>query len=84
VVHAWALEGDFDPASLTSNTYSVEFPKGSGQFRDYPEVDRAEWFTFHRGAEAAHNCPNPAIGRAGGGAAISRRRWIMTMPFLMA
>lgn len=44
VVHAWALEGDFDPASLKSNTYSVEFPKGSGRFRDYPEVDRAEWF----------------------------------------
>jgi predicted NUDIX family NTP pyrophosphohydrolase len=46
VVHAWALEGDFDPASLTSNTYSVESPKGSGQYRDFPEVDRAEWFAL--------------------------------------
>lgn len=46
VVHAWALEGDLDPASLTSNTFSVEWPKGSGQFRDYPEVDRAAWFTL--------------------------------------
>jgi predicted NUDIX family NTP pyrophosphohydrolase len=46
VVHAWAIEGDFDPASLTSNTFSVEWPKGSGQFRDYPEVDRAEWFSM--------------------------------------
>jgi predicted NUDIX family NTP pyrophosphohydrolase len=44
VVHAWAVEGDFDPSSLKSNTFSVEWPKGSGQTRDYPEVDRAEWF----------------------------------------
>jgi predicted NUDIX family NTP pyrophosphohydrolase len=44
VVHAWGLEGDFDPAFLKSNMYSVESPKGSGRFRDYPEVDRAEWF----------------------------------------
>jgi predicted NUDIX family NTP pyrophosphohydrolase len=46
VVHAWAIEGDFDPASLTSNTFSVEWPKGSGQFRDFPEVDRAAWFSM--------------------------------------
>lgn len=44
VVHAWALEGDFEPGSLKSNTFSVEWPKGSGQMRDYPEVDRAAWF----------------------------------------
>jgi predicted NUDIX family NTP pyrophosphohydrolase len=46
VVHAWALEGDFDPTSLKSNTFSVEWPKGSGRFRDYPEVDRAAWFSL--------------------------------------
>jgi len=43
-VHAWALEGDFDPTTLKSNTFSVEWPKGSGRFLEYPEVDRAEWF----------------------------------------
>jgi predicted NUDIX family NTP pyrophosphohydrolase len=43
-VHAWALEGDFDPTTLKSNTFSVEWPKGSGRFTEYPEVDRAEWF----------------------------------------
>jgi predicted NUDIX family NTP pyrophosphohydrolase len=46
IVHAWALEGDFDVTSLRSNTFSVESPRGSGRFRDYPEVDRAEWFGF--------------------------------------
>jgi predicted NUDIX family NTP pyrophosphohydrolase len=44
VVHAWALEGDFDVQTLTSNTFTVETPKGSGRSREYPEVDRAEWF----------------------------------------
>ncbi len=46
VVHAWGLEGDFDVTSLKSNMFKVESPKGSGQFREYPEVDRAEWFDF--------------------------------------
>jgi len=46
IVHAWALEGDFDVTSLRSNTFSVESPRGSGRFRDYPEVDRAKWFGF--------------------------------------
>ena len=44
VVHAWALEGDWEPGALKSNTFSVEWPKGSGQVRTYPEVDRAAWF----------------------------------------
>lgn len=44
VVHAWALEGDFDPATLVSNTFSMEWPPRSGRLREFPEVDRAEWF----------------------------------------
>jgi predicted NUDIX family NTP pyrophosphohydrolase len=44
VVYAWAVEGDFEPSSLRSNTFSVEWPKGSGQVREFPEVDRAAWF----------------------------------------
>ena len=44
VVHAWAVEGDFDPAELDSNTFSMEWPPRSGNDREFPEVDRAEWF----------------------------------------
>jgi predicted NUDIX family NTP pyrophosphohydrolase len=44
VVRAWALEGDFDPSSLKSNTFVMEWPKGSGQMREFPEVDRVAWF----------------------------------------
>jgi predicted NUDIX family NTP pyrophosphohydrolase len=44
VVEAWAAEGDFDPAQLDSNTFALEWPPRSGVEREFPEVDRAEWF----------------------------------------
>lgn len=44
LVHCWAAEGDFDPATLRSNTFSMEWPPRSGSEREFPEVDRAEWF----------------------------------------
>lgn len=44
VVHCWAAEGDFDPAELRSNTFSMEWPPRSGSEREFPEVDRVEWF----------------------------------------
>lgn len=44
LVHAWAWEGDADPATITSNTMRVEWPRGSGRWQVYPEVDRAAWF----------------------------------------
>jgi predicted NUDIX family NTP pyrophosphohydrolase len=44
IVHCWAAEGDFDPATLSSNTFSMEWPPRSGLEREFPEVDRAEWF----------------------------------------
>lgn len=43
-VHGWAAEGDFDPAALRSNTFAMEWPPRSGKEREFPEVDRAEWF----------------------------------------
>ena len=45
-VHAWALEGDCDPAAIHSNTFSVEWPPKSGKRRDFPEIDRAAWFAI--------------------------------------
>jgi predicted NUDIX family NTP pyrophosphohydrolase len=44
-IHAWAWEGDADPAKVTSNTMKVEWPRGSGKWVTFPEVDRCEWFT---------------------------------------
>jgi predicted NUDIX family NTP pyrophosphohydrolase len=45
-VEAFALEGEFDPAALASNSFSLEYPPRSGQYRDFPEVDEARWFTM--------------------------------------
>jgi predicted NUDIX family NTP pyrophosphohydrolase len=44
IVHAWAVEGDFDPARLSSNEFETEWPPKSGRMQPFPEVDRAEWF----------------------------------------
>lgn len=44
LVHVWAVEGDLDPARLQSNTFTLEWPRGSGRMREFPEVDRAAWF----------------------------------------
>jgi predicted NUDIX family NTP pyrophosphohydrolase len=44
LVLAWAFEGDLDPSSISSNTFSIEWPPRSGRHRTFPEVDRAAWF----------------------------------------
>lgn len=46
VVTAWAVEGDLDPEGARSNTFTLEWPPRSGVMREFPEVDRADWFTF--------------------------------------
>jgi len=43
-VYAWAMEADYDPSKLKSNTFSMEWPPRSGRRQEFPEVDRAEWF----------------------------------------
>ena len=44
VIHAWAWEGDADPTAVTSNSMKVEWPRGSGRWATFPEVDRCAWF----------------------------------------
>jgi predicted NUDIX family NTP pyrophosphohydrolase len=56
VVHAWACAGDFDCATLRSNTCTIEWPPRSGKRMEIPEVDRAEWF----GPDVARRKINPA------------------------
>lgn len=45
IIAAFAVLGDLDLAGTVSNTFTVEWPKGSGNVREYPEIDRAEWFS---------------------------------------
>jgi predicted NUDIX family NTP pyrophosphohydrolase len=44
LVQAWAVEGDWDAASLKSNMFEMEWPPRSGRRHSFPELDRAEWF----------------------------------------
>ena len=44
VVHAWAWEGDADATAVASNLVRSEWPRGSGRWLEYPEVDRCAWF----------------------------------------
>jgi predicted NUDIX family NTP pyrophosphohydrolase len=44
LVTAWATEGQLDPATARSNTFPLEWPPGSGNWIDVPEVDRVAWF----------------------------------------
>lgn len=46
IVTAFALEGDFDPTTLKSNTFELEWPPKSGRRATFPEVDRAGWFSL--------------------------------------
>jgi predicted NUDIX family NTP pyrophosphohydrolase len=50
-VHAWAFEGDCNPLQTRSNTFKLELPPGSGRIYEFPEVDRAEFFTFNAAKE---------------------------------
>lgn len=46
IIHAWAFEGDCDTASLKSNNFAMEWPPRSGKQQEFPEIDRAEFFTL--------------------------------------
>ena len=44
LIYAYATQNDFDPAGISSNLFSMEWPPRSGHYQEFPEVDRAEWF----------------------------------------
>jgi predicted NUDIX family NTP pyrophosphohydrolase len=65
VVTAWAAEGEFDPAALRSNTFAIEWPPRSGTIREFPEIDRAEWFTIAEARERMLPAQVPLLERLG-------------------
>jgi len=56
LVKAWALESDVDADAIQSNTFEMEWPPRSGKRGEFPEVDRAAWFSV----EDAREKINPA------------------------
>lgn len=61
VVIAFALEGDFDPSTLVSNTVSLDWPPKSGRTITIPEVDRAEWMSPERAEARLHKGQRPIV-----------------------
>ncbi len=51
VVTVWALRGDLDPALVVPGTFTMEWPKGSGRLREFPEIDRVAWLDLERARE---------------------------------
>lgn len=61
VIEIWALEGAFDPASLRSNTFSMEWPPRSGRMQSFPEVDSAAWFDLEEAQRKIVKGQQPAL-----------------------
>ncbi len=51
LIQAWAFEGDCDPSAVKSNTFALEWPPRSGRQEEFPEIDRAGWFTLEEAKE---------------------------------
>jgi predicted NUDIX family NTP pyrophosphohydrolase len=67
IVEAWATEGDVDPGKLQSNSFAMEWPPRSGQTREFPEVDRAAWFTLSEAARRIVKGQVPILEAFGAG-----------------
>ena len=71
VVHAWAVEGDLDPAASVSNTFELEWPPRSGPRRTFPEIDRVALVRAGRRPPPPEGGSDP-VRRPAGGAARGR------------
>ncbi len=63
IVRAFAAEGDFDPTTLQSNTFELEWPPRSGRILVVPEVDRAEWFDLEEASKRMFEAQRPFLAR---------------------
>ena len=61
IIIAFAQERDFDPSSLESNVFSLEWPPHSGRTAEFPEVDRAAWYSLAEAMEKATKGQRPII-----------------------
>ena len=50
-VSAWGFAGDCDPKAIKSNFFSMEWPPRSGKQHQFPEIDRADFFTLESAKE---------------------------------
>jgi predicted NUDIX family NTP pyrophosphohydrolase len=62
-VSAWAIEGDCDARAIRSNLFSMEWPPKSGKHQEFPEVDRAQWFSLPKAHEKIHTAQREFLNR---------------------
>lgn len=60
-IQAWAVEGNYDPSGIKSNTFTMEWPPHSGKQGEFPEVDRAAWFEIEEAKRKIHQGQVPLI-----------------------
>lgn len=63
LVSCWAVEGDLDGSTISSNTFEMEWPRGSGRVQQFPEVDRAAWLTVEAARTKLHAGQIPFLNR---------------------
>ena len=63
VVHAFVAESEFDVSTVQSNLFSLEWPPKSGQHAQFPEVDRAGWFTIDEARQKILKGQQPFLDR---------------------
>jgi predicted NUDIX family NTP pyrophosphohydrolase len=64
IVRAWLCPGEGDPAKLRSNVFTLEWPPKSGRMSEFPEVDRAAWFSLPGARERIHPAQIPFLDAA--------------------
>jgi len=63
IITVFALRGDFEPATLQSNRFELEWPPRSGRLQSFPEVDRAQWFALAEARRKIQPGQEPFIDR---------------------
>jgi predicted NUDIX family NTP pyrophosphohydrolase len=60
-IRAWAFQGDCDPATIRSNTFTIEWPPRSGRLAEFPEIDRAAFFPLPEARRKIHPAQLPLL-----------------------
>lgn len=60
-IYAWAVEGDLDVEKVSSNTFEIEWPPRSGKQKQFPEIDKAQWFTIADAKEKINSGQIPLL-----------------------
>lgn len=63
MVEAFALEADFDPATILGGSFRMEWPPRSGKLQSFPEVDRAAWFSMEEARRRINPAQQPFLDR---------------------